>query len=80
LIIIVRDGFFRSDDGISDQELLSFEISGTTRVGHMLRVTHDIKIGVMIPAEAAGLKELLYPEPDVRDFSVIALSPWPNVG
>jgi HUS1 checkpoint protein len=53
----------------NDQALLSFEISGQTRVGHKLRVAHDVKIEVMRPADVARLKEPLCPEPDVRYFS-----------
>ena len=50
----------------TDQALLSFEISGQTRVGHRLRVAHDVKIEVMRPADVEKLKEPLCPEPDVR--------------
>ena len=49
----------------NDQALLSFEISGQTRVGHRLRVAHDVKIEVMRPADVAKLKEPLCPAPDV---------------
>lgn len=52
----------------NDQALLSFEICGQTRVGHKLRVTHDVKIEVMRPADVAKLKEPLCPEPDVRCY------------
>jgi len=48
LIIIVRDGFFQSDDIISDQELLFVEISGQTQVGHMLRVTHNVPVKIEV--------------------------------
>ena len=50
----------------TEQALLSFEISGQTRVGHRLRVAHDVKIEVMRPADVEKLKEPLCPEPDVR--------------
>ena len=52
----------------TDQALLSFEISGQTRVGHRLRVAHDVKIEVMRPADVEKLKEPLCPEPDVRYY------------
>ncbi len=54
----------------NDRALLSFEISGQTRVGHRLRVAHDVKIEVMRPADVAKLKEPLCPAPDVCFFSV----------
>jgi len=50
----------------NDQALLSFEISGQTRVGHRMRVAHDVKIEVMRPADVAKLKEPLCPEPDLH--------------
>jgi HUS1 checkpoint protein len=49
-----------------DQAVLSFEISGKTRVGRKVRVAHDVKIEVMKPADVARLAEPLCPEPDVR--------------
>jgi HUS1 checkpoint protein len=52
----------------NDQALLSFEISGQTRVGHRLRVAHDVKIEVMRPADVDKLREPLCPEPDVSLF------------
>ena len=49
----------------SDQAVLSFEISGLTRVGRRIRVGHDVRIEVMKPADVARLSEPLCPEPDV---------------
>jgi hypothetical protein len=49
-----------------DQAALSFEISGTTKVGRKVRVAHDVKIEVMKPGDVARLAEPLCPEPDVR--------------
>ncbi|KAF9522845.1 checkpoint protein Hus1/Mec3 [Crepidotus variabilis] len=63
---------FDSDDVVvklakkSDQAVLTFEISGQTRVGHKMRVSHDVKIEVMRPADVEKLKEPLCPEPDVH--------------
>lgn len=51
----------------NDHAVLSFEISGLTRVGKKLRVTHDVKIEVMKPTDVARLSEPLCPEPDVSD-------------
>lgn len=48
-----------------DQAVLSFEISGSTRVGRKVRVAHDVKIEVMKPLDVARLAEPLCPEPDV---------------
>lgn len=56
----------------NDQALLSFEISGQSRVGNRLRVAHDVRIEVMKPADVAKMTEPLCPTPDVRflfDFS-----------
>jgi len=50
----------------NEQALLSFEISGQTRVGHRMRLAHDVKIEVMRPTDVAKLREPLCPEPDVR--------------
>ncbi|KAJ7149887.1 checkpoint protein Hus1/Mec3 [Mycena crocata] len=50
----------------NDQAVLSFEISGMTRQGRMVRVAHDVKIDVMKPADVANLKEPMCPEPDVH--------------
>jgi len=49
----------------NDQALLSFEISGQSRVGHKLRVAHDVRIEVMKPADVAKMTEPLCPTPDV---------------
>ncbi|CAA7265748.1 unnamed protein product [Cyclocybe aegerita] len=50
----------------NDQALFSFEISGMSRVGHRLRVAHDVKIEVMRPADVEKLKEPLCPDPDLH--------------
>lgn len=50
----------------NDQAALSFEISGTTKLGRKVRVAHDVKIEVMKPGDVARLAEPLCPEPDVR--------------
>ena len=50
----------------NDQAALSFEISGTTKLGRKMRVAHDVKIEVMKPGDVARLAEPLCPEPDVR--------------
>ena len=50
----------------NDQALLSFEISGQSRVGHKLRIAHDVRIEVMKPADVAKMTEPLCPTPDVR--------------
>lgn len=50
----------------NDHAVLSFEISGMTRVGRKVRVAHDVKIEVMKPGDVARLAEPLCPEPDVR--------------
>ncbi|EDR03995.1 uncharacterized protein LACBIDRAFT_252775 [Laccaria bicolor S238N-H82] len=50
----------------NDQALLSFEISGLTRVGRKVRVAHDVKIEVMKPADVEKLSEPMCPEPDVH--------------
>lgn len=49
----------------NDQAVLSFEISGMTRVGRKVRVAHDVRIEVMKPSDVARLAEPLCPEPDV---------------
>jgi len=49
----------------NDQAALSFEISGTTRVGRRVKVAHDVKIEVMKPSDVARLSEPMCPEPDV---------------
>ena len=53
----------------NDQALLSFEISGLTRVGRKVRVAHDVKVEVMKPAVIEKLSESTCPEPDVSFFS-----------
>jgi len=53
----------------NDQALLSFEISGLTRVGRKVRVAHDVKIEVMKPADVEKLSEPMCPEPDASLFS-----------
>ena len=45
--------------------MLSFEISGLTRVGRKVRVAHDIKIEVLKAADVEKLLEPMCPEPDV---------------
>lgn len=50
----------------NDHAVLSFEISGLTRVGKKLRVAHDVKIEVMKPTDVARLAEPLCPEPDLH--------------
>lgn len=63
---------FESDEVVmklakkNDQALLSFEINGMSRIGHRQRVTHDLKIEVLKPADVAKLTEPLCPTPDVR--------------
>ncbi len=51
----------------SDQAVLSFDITGMTRVGRRVKVTHDVKIEVMKPSDVERLNEPMCPEPDVRD-------------
>ena len=50
----------------NDQAVLSFEITGLSRAGRRMRVTHDVRIDVMKPAEVDKLEEPRVPEPDVR--------------
>ena len=50
----------------NDQAVLSFEMFGVSRTGRKVRVTHDVRIDVMRPAEVDKLREPLCPEPDVR--------------
>lgn len=70
---------FDSDDAVvklakkDEHAVLTFEISGQTRVGHKLRVSHDVKIEVMRPTDVEKLKEPLCPEPDVCDISSMRL-------
>lgn len=50
----------------NDQAVLSFEMFGVSRSGRKVRVTHDVRIEVMRPAEVDKLREPLCPEPDVH--------------
>ena len=50
----------------NDQAVLSFEISGMTRLGRRVSVSHDVRIEVMRPTDVERLSEPLCPEPDVR--------------
>ncbi|KAF8341838.1 checkpoint protein Hus1/Mec3 [Amanita rubescens] len=50
----------------NDQAVLSFEIAGLSRAGRRMRVTHDVRIEVMKPAEVQKLEEPRVPEPDVH--------------
>jgi HUS1 checkpoint protein len=50
----------------NDKAVLSFEISGQTVGGHKVRVTHDVRIEVLKPADVARLKEPMCPEPDIH--------------
>jgi HUS1 checkpoint protein len=50
----------------NDWAVLSFEISGSSKVGRRMRVTHDVRIEVLKPTDAEKLKEPQCPEPDVR--------------
>lgn len=50
----------------NDQAVLSFEISGLSRAGRRMRVTHDVRIDVMKPADVELLEEPRVPEPDVH--------------
>lgn len=49
----------------NDHAVLSFEISGMTRLGRKVSVSHDVKIEVMKPTDVERLSEPLCPEPDV---------------
>jgi HUS1 checkpoint protein len=49
----------------NDLAVLSFEISGQTIGGRKVRVTHDVRIEVMKPADMERLSEPMCPEPDV---------------
>ena len=53
----------------NDQAVLSFEISGLSRAGRRMRVTHDVRIDVMKPADVEKLEEPRVPEPDVWNVS-----------
>ncbi|KAG6843688.1 hypothetical protein H0H93_000347, partial [Arthromyces matolae] len=48
----------------NSQAVLTFEINGLTRVGRKVRVSHDVKIEVMRPADVAKMNEPMCPEPD----------------
>ncbi|KAJ3530484.1 hypothetical protein NMY22_g8551 [Coprinellus aureogranulatus] len=50
----------------NDQAMLSFEITGTTRLGRLVRVVHDVRIEVLRPADAARLAEPLCPTPNAH--------------
>ncbi|KAI0926322.1 hypothetical protein AcW1_008532 [Taiwanofungus camphoratus] len=50
----------------NDQAVLSFEISGTTRMNRRVRVAHDVRIEVMRPQDVRRLREPMCPEPDVH--------------
>lgn len=50
----------------NDQAVLSFDITGLSRAGRRMRVTHDVRIEVMKPADVEKLEEPRVPEPDVR--------------
>ena len=49
-----------------DQALLAFEIHGATRLGRTVRVSHEVRIEVLKPVDAAKLTEPMCPQPDVR--------------
>ncbi|KAI0791225.1 cell cycle checkpoint [Abortiporus biennis] len=50
----------------SDQAVLSFEITGFSKNGKPVRVSHDVRIEVVRPAEVDAMKEPMCPEPDVH--------------
>ncbi|KII84360.1 hypothetical protein PLICRDRAFT_46253 [Plicaturopsis crispa FD-325 SS-3] len=50
----------------NDVAVLNFEVSGMTRVGHRVRVSHDVRIEVMKPVDVARLTEPRCPEPDIH--------------
>jgi HUS1 checkpoint protein len=54
----------------NDQAMLTFDISGATRMGRAVRVMHDVRIEVMRPADVAKMNEPMCPEPDVSRLSV----------
>ncbi len=58
----------------NDQAVMSFEITGTTRVGRRVKVTHDVKIEVMRPSDVDKLSEPMCPEPDVRPIQGMLFS------
>ena len=49
----------------NDSGVLSFDIQGVTRVGRIVRVTHDVKVDVMRPVDVANLIEPMCPQPNV---------------
>jgi HUS1 checkpoint protein len=55
----------------NDQAVLSFDITGLSRAGRRMRVTHDVRIEVMKPAEVQKLEEPRVPEPDVRKLHAV---------
>lgn len=58
----------------NDQAVLSFEISGTSKVGmRRVKVTHDVKIEVLKPGDVERLGEPLCPEPDVSLVRILML-------
>lgn len=50
----------------TEQAVLSFEISGLSRVGQRVRIAHDVRIDVLKPQDVERLQEPLCPEPDVH--------------
>ncbi|KAF5342544.1 hypothetical protein D9611_001220 [Ephemerocybe angulata] len=50
----------------NEQAMLSFEITGLSRLGRTVRVAHDVRIEVLKPLDAARLGEPLCPAPDVH--------------
>ena len=57
----------------NDQAVLSFDITGLSRAGRRMRVTHDVRIEVMKPAEVQKLEEPRVPEPDVRKLYAVCI-------
>lgn len=49
----------------NDVAVLSFEITGMSRMQKRIRVGHDVRIEVLKPADVAKMHEPLCPEPDV---------------
>ncbi|CAL1715890.1 unnamed protein product [Somion occarium] len=49
-----------------DQAVLTFEISGQSRSGKPVKITHDIRIELMRPEEVDKLAEPMCPEPQVQ--------------
>ncbi|RXW16902.1 hypothetical protein EST38_g8956 [Candolleomyces aberdarensis] len=50
----------------NDQAMLTFDISGATRMGRAVHVMHDVRIEVMRPADVARMIEPMCPEPDIH--------------